>query len=415
MKVFKFGGASVKDAASIHNVYEILKTDSEAKVVVISAMGKTTNALEKVVNAYIEKEDYQFLLNDVLKSHLAFAEDLFESESHEIKEKLSDIGESGLQFLKMTDSKDYAYIYDQIVSLGELMSTTMVSEYLNHKGLASQWVDIRPVIHSNDQHRAARILWEETNSSAQKTFASDSLYITQGFIASSPNGDTTTLGREGSDFTAAIIAHALDADSVTTWKDVPGILNADPRIFPEAELITELSYSEAVEMTYYGAKVIHPKTIQPLFQKDIPLYVRSFKEPKQSGTTIQKVTESSLPPVLVVEKDQVWLKIKVSDLSFIAEHDISDALKIFSDFDIKINLLQTAALTLHAVITNQPRKLQELTERLKEIYEISVEENLSLLTIRHYSEEAMDKYLKGKHILIEQKTENTIQCLVRGE
>lgn len=413
MKVFKFGGASVKDAKSIHNVYEILKEDNDPKVVVISAMGKTTNALESIVNAYFQDENYENKMNTLLQSHIDFAVELFENESEAIVQKITSIIDSALEFLNQNTVKNYDYIYDQTVSLGEILSTTIVSDYLLYRGLDSKWVDIRPIIKTNSQHRAARIDWELTKESLRNTFYGDDLFLTQGFIASSSEGSTTTLGREGSDYTAAIIAYALDADSVTTWKDVPGILNADPRLFPEAELIVDLSYSEAIEMTYYGAKVIHPKTIQPLFQKGIPLFVRSFKNPEKTGTRIKAETSVQLPPVIVVEEKQVWLKIKVNDLSFIAEHDISDVLKVFAEYDIKINLLQTAALTLHAAITNQPRKLKTLIDKLKESYEVEVEENLTLLTIRHYTQNAIDTYLREGEILIEQKTENTIQCLVR--
>jgi len=413
MKVFKFGGASVKDASSIHNVYEILKMDSDPKVVVISAMGKTTNALEKVVQSYTSGEDYLSDIQTVAESHIAYANELFGEKAESIIIKLNAFINEGINFLQDASSENYSFIYDQIVSIGELLSTSIVSEYLTLNGLNAEWIDIRPFLKTNAQYRSGKVNWDSTIANISETFSRTQLSITQGFIGSSDDGSTTTLGREGSDYTAAIIAHALSADSVTTWKDVPGILNADPRIFSEAELIPKLSYSEAIEMTYYGAKVIHPKTIQPLFKKNIPLYVKSFKKPQNSGTVISADLADSLPPVIVLDKNQVWLKIKVSDLSFIAEHDIRDVLNVFSLFDVKVNLLQTAALTLSVAITNQPRKLDEIIDKLKENYIVEAEDDLILMTIRHYTTETISKYLANKEVLIEQKTKNTIQCLIR--
>jgi len=418
MKIFKFGGASVKDAESVKNVAKILSqhTDKET-VVVISAMGKSTNAFEQVVDAYFDpKKNPNQPLATIRTWHFEIISQLFE-QTHEVFASVNDIFVEIDWILEEEPQESYDYIYDQIVSVGELVSTKIVAAYLNKIGRTAQWLDARDVVLTDNTHREAKVDWETTEKRMQEIvppLSKKGIVITQGFIGSTSENFTTTLGREGSDFTAAIFAYCLNAKSMSIWKDVPGILTADPRLFKNVTKIDRLSYREAIEMTYYGAKVIHPKTIKPLQNKNITLYVKSFIEPAGSGTVISANLESYYPPVIVVEKNQVLLHISTRNFSFVAEDNLSAIFLAFAKNRIKVNMMQNSAISFSVCVDNKLRRIKGLLDDLKQDFKVLKDENLELITIRHYKEEVIESLKIGKLVILEERIRNNAQIVVKN-
>ncbi len=417
MKVFKFGGASVKDADGIKNVVRILEQYAdEHTVVVISAMGKTTNALEQVVDAYFDpKKNAQEPLTAIRNQHFELLKQLFDP-SDEVFASINDSFVEIDWILEDEPQEQYDYIYDQIVSIGEMVSTKIVAAFLNKSGIPAQWLDARDVIHTNNTHREAKVDWyttEKTMNEIVPDQAKKGLVITQGFIGSTSENFTTTLGREGSDYSAAIFAYCLNAKSMSIWKDVPGVLTADPRLFKHVTKIDRLSYREAIEMTYYGAKVIHPKTIKPLQNKNITLYVKSFIEPEGSGTIISANLESQYPPVIVVEKNQVLLHISTRNFSFVAEDNLSAIFLAFAKHRIKVNMMQNSAISFSVCVDNKIRRIKGLLEDLTKDFKVLKDENLELITIRHYKHEVIERLKKGKMVILEERIRNNAQMVVK--
>ncbi|NJX15816.1 aspartate kinase [Tamlana crocina] len=416
MQVFKFGGASVKDANGVKNLVKVLKlVGYKNTLVVVSAMGKTTNALELVVQNYFEnKAELQSTLQEVKKYHNQILLDLFDDENHPAFKKTASLFEELDALLKVNKSPDYNFVYDQIVSYGELISTTIVSEFLNESGLKNQWTDARNLIKTNNYYRQARVNWDSTQALISTNLNKAVLNVTQGFLGSDDNNFNTTLGREGSDYTAAIIAYCLNAESVTIWKDVPGVLNADPRYFNHAQLLSNLSYREAIELTFYGASVIHPKTLQPLQRKEIPLYVKSFLNPMQKGTAIAKNTSiQPLVPCFILKKNQILISLSSLDFSFIVEDNISDIFALLHQFKMKVEVIQNSAISFSVCIDNIYNKLEPLLRQLKSKFKVTCHENVSLYTIRHYNPQAIAQIETGKTVLLKQLTPETIQIVTK--
>ena len=414
MKVFKFGGASVKDADSVRNIATVLKTAGyNGTFMVVSAMGKTTNALEEVVKIYFEQSDYAVKVNEILQMHLRIAEELF-VDAELLKTEIVQFFEDLNAFLRRNKSPNYNFVYDQVVCCGELISTKIVSSYLNSIGIENTWLDIRDFIKTDETYREGNVAWVET----QENFSpldKDKFYVSQGFLGSDPNYFTTTLGREGSDYSAAIIAHCLDAESMTIWKDVPGVLNADPRYFEDTHLLNKISYEEAIELAYYGASVIHPKTMQPLRQKGIPFYVKSFIDPKGKGTEIQnKLTLEPFVPCYIVKKNQNLLTLTTCDFSFITEEKISQIFNLLHDLKIKVNMMQNSAITLSLCLEDKFNQIDILTDQLKLNYKIEWEKEVSLYTLRHFDEKSSYSFYKGNELL-RQIIKNTLQIIVKEE
>ena len=421
MKVFKFGGASVKDAEAVKNVGEVIKSFKDDLIVVISAMGKTTNGLEKVVQSYLNKDgETQEYLDTVKEFHLTILNELFEDKAHSIFTEIHNTFVEIEWEIEDEATREYDYIYDQIVSVGEMLSTKIVSAYLNDTGIKNTWQDVRDVIQTDNTHRNAKVDWELTEALAQKEIvkklesADQTIIITQGFIGSSSELFTTTLGREGSDFSAGILAHCLNAESVTIWKDVPGMLNADPKWFDETTKLDNISYHEAVELAYYGASVIHPKTIKPLHNKDIPLYVKSFVSPDESGTIInQNTKEDSKIPSFIFKMNQVLISISAKDYSFVMEDSLSHIFGIFSDKGVQINLMQNSAISFSVCVDYDTQKTPHLIETLKKDYKILYNDGLELVTIRHYDQQTIDRVTLEKEILVEQKSRHTARFVMK--
>jgi len=417
-KVFKFGGASVRDADAIRNVANILKKYPEEKIlIVVSAMGKTTNALEKVVAAYTKiTEDAFALLEEVKQAHYQVAQELFGTE-HPIFSLLNDTFVE-IEWVIEEDQQDsYDYIYDQIVSIGEMASTRMLAAFLALEGLSATWLDARDVIRTDDTFREGRVDWETTGTLCQQKLPSllekNDLVITQGFIGGTQENFTTTLGREGSDYSAAIFAYQLNAESVSIWKDVPGILTGDPRLFENVQKIDRLSYKEAIEMTYYGAKVIHPKTIKPLENKNIPLYVKSFVDPSGEGTMITTDVNVTYPPVVVVEPNQVLLHISTRDFSFVTERHLGFLFQQFDKYRIKINMMQNMAISFTVCVTERSERLAKLIPELEKDFKLVVDRNLELITVRHYTDDIVATLSSGKIILFEEYIRGTMSMVVK--
>jgi aspartate kinase len=412
MKVFKFGGASVKDADGVKNIAEVLKfTGYKETFMVISAMGKTTNALEQVVQLYFEKGDYQAKIREIEQQHIQIAQDLFEN-SDEVSLAISQFFDDINAFLRRNKSPNYNFVYDQVVCCGELISTRIVSSYLNSIGIQNTWIDVRDYIKTDDTYREGKINWPETEVNFSN-LEKGPFYITQGFLGSDSNYFTTTLGREGSDYTAAIIAYCLDAESMTIWKDVPGVLNADPRFFDDAQLLHKISYEEAIELAYYGASVIHPKTMQPLRQKEIPFYVKSFLNPESPGTEIQK--ELRLDPFIpcyIVKKNQNLITLTTQDFSFITEDKISDLFNQLYALKINVNMMQNSAISLSLCLEDKYLHLDEFVDKVENAYKVDLEKNVSLYTLRHFDEKSSYSFYKGKELL-RQIIKNTLQIIVK--
>ncbi|MBL7786928.1 MAG: aspartate kinase [Chitinophagales bacterium] len=422
MQVFKFGGASVKNAAAVRNVAQIIKGFSGEKlVVIVSAMGKTTNALEEVVNAHYQKNTQQALdlLAAIKNNHISIVQELMTDANNAVYEQLNQTFRVVEDRLQQGATSNYGFEYDQIVSLGELLATQIVAAYLNTVDIASQWLDVRHLVHTDNTYREGQIQWKTTEkdipTAIHAVWESGKIALTQGFLGGTPEGFTTTLGREGSDYTAAVFANILESQGMTVWKDVPGILNADPRLVENTVKIPVLSYYEAIEMTYYGAHVIHPKTIKPLQNKGIPLYVRSFVKPDEVGTVVQTElpANTQLPPVVVIKSNQLLVSVFSNDFSFMAEENLSDIYELFAAHRIKTNLTQNAAISFSACIDNTPMRIEALLEALEEDYTVYKNEGLTLITIRHYTPEALEQHTEGREILLSQKSRHTIQMVVR--
>jgi aspartate kinase len=421
MKVFKFGGASVKDADSVLNVIKIINLFDADVMVVISAMGKTTNAMEKVVDLYFNKLDYSEEINFVHQFHQAIIKDLGLEEDEAFASVFKSFWDKLRDKLVTEPSVNYDYEYDQIVSFGELFSTAIVSGALNAKGIENEWVDARKIIRTSNDYREGIVDWERT----QELFKSKvgalyqdkskrSICVTQGFIGHTDTGQMTTLGREGSDFTAGIAAWCLDAEDVTIWKDVPGMLNADPKLFNNTKKLGKISFKEAIELSYYGASVIHPKTIKPLQNKGISLYVKSFLNPTDEGTIIQAGSENdSLIPSFIYKDNQLLISISPRDFSFISEQNMRDIFNAFSEVKMKVNLMQNSAISFSVCVDEDPFKLKDLMELLEDEYLIKYNDELSLLTIRHYNDRTIDELTKKSEILVEQKSRQTARFVTR--
>lgn len=419
MKVFKFGGASVNSVDRIKNLAAILKNYSGEKLlIVISAMGKTTNALEKVTEAFFagKKEEALKLFEQVKQQHLTTAKYLLVTHYLACEEQLKNFFTEVEWMLHDKPVRGYDYYYDQVVCTGELLSTAVISAYLNEENIINQWKDVRDIIRTDDNFRDASIDWtvtlERVNSDIIPVFNNCDIIITQGFIGSTDENESTTLGREGSDYTAAVFANMLDAESQTIWKDVEGVMNADPKQFPEAQLIGELSYDEIIEMAYYGAQVIHPNTIKPLQNKDIPLYVKCFVNPSLPGTVIHNKSLKDLPPIIVIKKDQVLVQLHSKDFSFVGEKPVATLYHLFADIRIKPNLMQTGAVTIQVCLDDRPEKIEKLALAAAEIFDVQVEKGLTLLTIRHYTDSILQKMTKGKKIELKQQSPETVQVVM---
>lgn len=417
MKIFKFGGASVKDAQGVRNVAGIVGNADSPLVIVVSAMGKTTNAMEILLQAFMDGNciGLEHHFQTIKEYHQNIVFDLM-GEKSQYQSRFNKMFDTLHDRLMQPPSLNYDFEYDQIVSFGELISTSIVSAYLNHENIANQWIDVRNCIKTDDIYRDAGIDWELTTEFVEKTFLNPThkIYLTQGFIGSTINNLTTTLGREGSDYTAAILGHILNAVDVTIWKDVPGVLSSDPRWYPNATLLPELSYWEAIELTYYGAQVIHPKTLKPLQNKVIPLRVRSFVNPQLPGTTIHhKADEQVLQPIIIRKTDQVYMSISPRDFSFILEDNLSDIFHVFGQMRIKVNLMQNTALRF-SVCFDKTRLLDELLAALCDKYNISHNENLELVNIRHYNQNVIDEVIKGKEVVETQITHKTARYVVKA-
>ena len=416
MRIFKFGGASVKDAAGVKNVVKVLEeTGHENTLLVVSAMGKITNAMEAVVDAYFsDKSKISGSIQEVVEYHETILLELFKSREHSIFTKIKTLIDEVQGFLVWNKSPKYNFVYDQVVGYGELLSTTIISAYLQEIGIDNNWVDVRTVIKTDSNYRDVTVNWEKTQERVSKGIDQKKLNITQGFLGSDDNNFTTTLGREGSDYTAAILAYCLNVDSVTIWKDVPGVLNADPRYFKETQLLHKISYSEAIELAFYGASVIHPKTLQPLQGKEIPLHVKSFINPKESGTTVGKgMGIEPNVPCFIVKKNQVLLKLSSLDFSFIIEDSISELFKLFYEHKMKVDLIQNSAISFSVCLDNRFGRVQELLSVLKSRFKVEYHEGVSLYTIRHFNEEAIASLQNGHEVLIEQRGKKTLQLVVK--
>jgi aspartate kinase len=420
MKVFKFGGASVSNHEKIKNLGAILQQfPNEQIVVVISAMGKTTNALEKVAETFFsgQKETALDLFQQVKKQHFDEAKVLLVTHFNALMEHLNTVFTEVEWLLHDQPVRSFDYYYDQIVCAGELLSTAIVSAYLNEAGISNKWLDVRDILRTDDNFRDAGIDFpfsqKQVNDQVKPLFESYNLIITQGFIGSTDENESTTLGREGSDYTAAVFANLLDAESLSIWKDVKGVMNADPKLFSDAVYIEELNYDEVIEMAYYGAQVIHPKTIKPLQNKSIPLYVKCFADASLPGTVIHNKPVKNLPPIFVVKSNQVLLQLRTKDFSFVGEAPMSELYRMFSKQKIKPNLIQTGAISLQFCMDDRSDKIEQLAFAAAEIFDVQTEKGLTLLTIRHYNEAVLEKMTEGKTILLKQQNQDIIQILMK--
>lgn len=416
MRVFKFGGASVKDADGIKNVYDLLqKVGHDDVLLVISAMGKTTNAMEVVVKNYFEKSpELKASIQEVRKYHNQILLDLFDDENHKVFLAVNTIFTDLEYFLEHNKSPNYNFVYDQVVSLGEVISTTIVSHYFNHAGLKNQWVDVRELIKTDNTYRDSVVDWDQTQKLISKNVKKKNLNITQGFLGSDENSFTTTLGREGSDYTAAIFAYCLNAESVTIWKDVPGVLNADPRYFENAVLLNQISYREAIELAFYGATVIHPKTLQPLQKKEIPLYVKSFINPLLPGTSVSKGAD--LEPhtsCFIVKKNQLLISLSSLDFSFIMEENISEIFALLHKYKMKVHLIQNSAISFSVCVDDKFGNFAELKAILSKKFKVTYNDDVSLYTIRHFNEKSTDAVAKNKEVLVRQVSRETMQIVTK--
>jgi aspartate kinase len=419
IRIFKFGGASVKNADAVRNVLSIVKEFRKDVhlILVVSAMAKTTNALEVLVNKTIANEDYSMEFETLRNFHYQIINELF-SPSISIRKALDEIFNHIQDLLITCSRKDYNFLYDQVVSQGEILSTKIVTEYFNASDVPATFIDARTWIRTDTTYREGKVDWSYTTSSiaeAVKEFKkndNESVIITQGFIGQAANGSSTTLGREGSDYTAAILAYALDASDVTIWKDVPGVLNADPKFFPDAQLLPHLSYQDAIEMAYYGATVIHPKTMKPLQNKNIALHVKSFLDPHHSGTVINDRDPLVVLPCFIFKTNQALLSFSPKDFSFIVEENISQMFSALAKFRVKVNLMQHSALSFQLCVDDDAQKLVPLLEVLKDNFNIEHQHGLELCSIRNYNQATVERLMKGRYLWVEQKNSHTIRLVI---
>ena len=415
MKIFKFGGASVKDAKGVKNVANLLqKVGYDDVLIVISAMGKMTNAFEKITEAYHQKKkELPLYIDEVRNFHYTIIDQLF-SKGHKVYDDVEMLFMSITGFMIKNKSTDYDYIYDQLVSYAELISTKIVSHYLTEQNIKNNWIDVREVIITDSFYREGKVDWVKTEKNIAEKILPNNLYITQGFIAKDAHGNTTTLGREGSDYSAAIFAYSLDAENLTIWKDVPGVLNADPRYFKESQLLHRMSYAEAIELAFYGASVIHPKTLQPLQRKKITLLVKSFLKPEEAGTNI---VDSALiepyVPCFIVKKEQILLSISSLDFSFIVEQNISEIFGLLHQYKMKVNLIQNSAISFSVCIEDKYLKINALLSELKTKFGVEMFENATLFTIRHFNDKAIETIEKDNKVLLKQMAKETVQIVIQ--
>ena len=413
MKVFKFGGASIKDISSIKNILKIISTYNEDRlVIVVSAMGKTTNALELVVHNYFNnKENLQASISEVYNFHSEIINNLFEK-SHPIFSDISKSFEKLNSFIKANKSPSYSFVYDQIVSLGELLSSRIIHHFLLNNNINCSFIDARNCIKTNSKYRGAKVEWNITNKKIKDYISDSKISVTQGFIGSDKNNFTVTLGREGSDYSAAIFAYVLNAESLSIWKDVPGLLNADPKFFNNTKLLNQISYSETIELAFYGASIIHPKTLQPLQKKEIPLLVKSFKNPQSKGTIISKgIDIEPLVPCYIFKQNLILLKLSSLDFSFMVEDNISDIFKELHKFKMKVDVIQNSAISFSVCFFDKYNKIKELIKNLEGKYKIDMHKNVSLFTIRHFDEKSIKKITNKRKLLLEQRTEKTVRLI----
>jgi aspartate kinase len=418
MLVFKFGGASVKDAGGIINLASVVKKyTGDQLLIVVSAMGKTTNALESLTRAYVDQTDNMHLIYEGIKQyHFDILHELFDPK-HPVFDEIANTFVEIDWMIEDEPQDEYDFIYDQIVSIGELVSTRIISAYLNKEGLKNQWLDVRGYIHTDNTYREGVVQWDKTRESITRDIPAlldKGIVVTQGFLGGTSENFTTTLGREGSDYTASIFAACLGAKSVTTWKDVPGILNADPKFFKDTVKFDELSYSEAIEMTYYGASVIHPKTIKPLQNAHIPLLVKPFGDPAASGTIIKEDgVNTFIKPVIILKQNQVLLSVSSKDYSFITEDHLSDIFGLFAQNQVKVNVMQTSALSFSVCFDFYEERFEKLLNSLQQDFKVKYNTDLTLITIRHHADGALKELTEGKTVLLEQVSRNTAQVVVK--
>ncbi len=419
MKVFKFGGASVNSIERIKNLGPILESfKADQLVVIISAMGKTTNALEKVAASFFEgnKITALSLFHDIKTNHLSLAQALLTKGYAACELQLADFFTEVEWLLHDNPVRDYNYYYDQVVCLGELLSTCILSHFLNEAGILNKWVDVRDLIRTDNNFRDANIEWQASSEKIkslmnQEIGKSSNIWITQGFIGATDDNESSTLGREGSDYTAAVFANVLDAESLTIWKDVAAVMNADPKIFLDAVTIPVLNYTEVIEMAYYGAQVIHPKTIKPLQNKGIPLLVKCFLDSSLAGTQIHNKLIKNLPPIIVLKPNQVLVTMTTTDFSFVGDHHLRELSGLMESLHLKPNLMQTGAISLMISLDDQVEKISRLAEVASGIFDVQIEKGLSLLTIRHYTNDTIEHYLADKKAVLQQRSRETLQFL----
>lgn len=420
MKVYKFGGASVKNADGVRNLERILKnyTGGEKLVVVISAIGKTTNLLEQVLDAfYYDKSQMPDLVARLRENHYTIVRELELDDNSLIMNKLNGIFEELDELLSGPHSGNFDYDYDRVVSFGEILSTTLISTYLNQKGIKNEWADARLLIRTDHNYREGKVDWDESARLIQEKVGKilseniADIVISQGFIGGTEEMLPTTLGREGSDYSAAIFAYVLNAESVTIWKDVPGLLNADPKFFPDAVKLDQISYEEAIELAYYGASVIHPKTLKPLQNKQIPLYVKPFMHPEESGSRIDAGKMKKHVPCYIFKTNQVLISIYPKDFSFIAVENLDEIFAVISKNKIKINLMQNSALSFSICCDNKVHKIERLIKDLSVKYRVKYNLNIELITIRHYTDDIVSKVVAKKDVLVEQRSRATVQLV----
>jgi aspartate kinase len=416
MRIYKFGGASVKDAEGIKNLFSIMKQEGFDKtLLIVSAMGKTTNAFELVVKNYFEnKNELQYSINQIFEFHNTVLLELLSEKNYEVFNDIKLIFDNLKEFLKRNKSPNYSFVYDQIVPCGEILSTKIISAFLNFSGVKSNWVDSRELIKTDSNYRDADIDWKLSQKNISENIDKKKLNVTQGFIGSNQNNFNTTLGREGSDYSAAIYAYCLNAQSLTIWKDVPGVLNADPRVFKNPILLDYISYTEAIELAFYGASVIHPKTLQPLQKKEIPLFVKSFLNPKGKGTAISRgIKIKPEVPCFIVKRNLNLLKLSSLDFSFIVEENISEIFQVLHENKMKVDLIQNSAISFSVCVYDKFNRLKELLSILKATFKVECVENVNLFTIRHFDEKSSNEILKNNELILEQRTDDVLQLIVR--
>ena len=412
MKVFKFGGASVKDAKSVKNVALVLESQGfEHCILIVSAMGKTTNALEKVVALYFQKGNYKQEIDIIKQNHIDIAKGIF-CDEHPVFQEIVLFFDDLEAFLRRNKSPNYSFVYDQVVSSGELISSKILSEYLNEKGFTNQWLDVRDFIKTDDTYQEAEVNWQQTEELI-RALPENASYVTQGFIGSDANNFTTTLGREGSDYTAAVFAYCTDAEAMTIWKDVPGVMTGDPRKFENVSLLSNISYEEAIEMAYYGASVIHPKTLQPLQQKNIPFFVKSFLKPEEKGTKISLTAKNELTESYILKNKQTLIRIATRDFSFIAEDHISHIFQLLNQSKIRVSLMQNSAISLALCLEDPFGNIDVFNAELSRDFHTELVKDVSLFTVRNTDLKDLHKFYKNKKVLLEQISRNTLQMVTQ--